>query len=96
MHKDFIPKMHGENGKVDAWQAERQAHWFTTLEEAFLSFGGVLAEPLVDNAKVLVKKNDGKDTIEFNAEFPGIACDVERRALGRRSWRCGKESNECQ
>ncbi|MCA2959160.1 MAG: IS21 family transposase [Silvanigrellales bacterium] len=54
---------------VRAWQAEKQAHWFTTFEEAFLAFGGVPEELLVDNAKALVKKNDGKETVEINAEF---------------------------
>lgn len=54
---------------VRAWQAERQAHWFTTLEEAFLAFGGVPRELLVDNAKALVKHNDGNGGVEFNAEF---------------------------
>lgn len=54
---------------VRAWQAERQAHWFTTFEEAFLAFGGVPGELLVDNARALVTKHKGDEPVEFNAEF---------------------------
>lgn len=37
---------------------ERQADWFEGMEGAFLRFGGVPAEVLIDNAKALVEHHD--------------------------------------
>jgi transposase len=54
---------------VQAFTHERQENWLTALERAFLYFGGVCEEVLVDNARALVKHNDGQGNVVFNAEF---------------------------
>ena len=43
---------------IRASQRERQADWFEGMEGAFLRFGGVPAEVLIDNAKALVEHHD--------------------------------------
>lgn len=53
-----------------AYACERQAQWLAGLEEAFLHFGGVPAELLVDNAKALVTHHDPKTReVTFNETF---------------------------
>lgn len=53
-----------------AYACERQAQWLAGLEAAFLHFGGVPAELLVDNAKALVTHHDPKTReVTFNETF---------------------------
>lgn len=53
-----------------AYACERQAQWLAGLEAAFLHFGGVPAELLVDNAKALVAHHDPKTReVTFNETF---------------------------
>ncbi len=49
---------------------ERQADWFEGMEGAFLRFGGVPAEVLIDNAKALVEHHDSVTReVRFNARL---------------------------
>ena len=43
---------------VQAFGNERQANWLSCMESAFLHFGGVPEEVLVDNARALVSRHD--------------------------------------
>jgi transposase len=53
---------------------ERQADWFEGMEGAFLRFGGVPAEVLVDNAKALVEHHDAVTReVRFNARLHAFA-----------------------
>jgi transposase len=46
---------------------ERQESWFEGLECAFLAFGGVPDEVLIDNARALVAEHDAQTrTVVFN------------------------------
>jgi transposase len=53
---------------------ERQADWFEGMEGAFLRFGGVPAEVLIDNAKALVEHHDAVTReVRFNARLHAFA-----------------------
>jgi transposase len=53
---------------------ERQVDWFEGMEGAFLRFGGVPAEVLVDNAKALVEHHDAATrAMRFNARLHPFA-----------------------
>ena len=54
---------------VRATMSETQADWFAAIEAAFMHFGGVTKEILVDNAKALVDHNDGAGNVRFNRGF---------------------------
>jgi transposase len=43
---------------VRAFRAEKQEHWFAGLESAFMTFGGVPADVLMDNQRALVVRHD--------------------------------------
>lgn len=43
---------------VRAFRGERQEHWFGGMESAFLAFGGVPEEVLLDNARALIQHHD--------------------------------------
>ena len=59
---------------VAAFAHERQAAWFAGLEGAFLHFGGVTDEVLVDNPKPLVAHHDPVTReVEFNERFVAFA-----------------------
>jgi transposase len=53
---------------------ERQADWFEGMEGAFLRFGGVTAEVLIDNAKALVEHHDAVTReVRFNERLHAFA-----------------------
>lgn len=53
---------------------ERQADWFEGLESAFLHFGGVPAEVLLDNARALVEHRDAVTcAVRFSAKLQAFA-----------------------
>ena len=57
-----------------ALRAQRQSAWFAGIEGAFLHFGGVIEEVLVDNAKPLVVRHDAVTReVEFNERFLAFA-----------------------
>ena len=57
-----------------AFANERQSAWFAGLEGAFLHFGGVPDEVLVDNPKPLVARHDPVTReVEFNDRFLAFA-----------------------
>ena len=43
---------------VRAFMGERQEHWFEGMESAFMAFGGVPEEVLLDNARALIASHD--------------------------------------
>jgi len=49
---------HSRRCHVRAFRHERQESWFTGLESAFLAFGGVPEEVLMDNPRALVQRHD--------------------------------------
>ena len=63
---------------VRASLRERQADWFEGMEGAFLRFGGVPAEVLLDNAKALVEHHDARN--------PGGALQRPRLHAFARYW----------
>jgi transposase len=59
---------------VRAFRHERQESWFDGMESAFLSFDGVPAELLFDNARALVMDHDAETrTVVFNAKLLAFA-----------------------
>jgi transposase len=53
---------------------ERQADWFQGMEGAFLRFGGIPSEVLLDNARALVEHHDGTTReVRFNARLHAFA-----------------------
>jgi transposase len=59
---------------VRAFRHERQESWLDGVESAFLAFGGVSEEVLVDNARALVSEHDAETrTVVFNARFLAFA-----------------------
>jgi hypothetical protein len=59
---------------VRAFRHERQESWLDGLESAFLAFGGVPEEVLVDNARALVTAHDIETrTVVFNARLLAFA-----------------------
>jgi transposase len=59
---------------VRAFRHERQENWFDGIESAFLAFGGVPEEVLIDNARALVLEHD-RDTrqVVFNPKLIAFA-----------------------
>lgn len=66
---------------VRAFDHERQSAWLSAIEGAFVYFGGVPRELLVDNARALVTRHDGNG-VEFNPTFAAFCkhWDVTPRA----------------
>jgi transposase len=65
----FSRRMH-----VRASLRERQADWFEGMESAFLHFGGVPAEVLLDNARALVEHHDAVTReVRFSAKLHAFA-----------------------
>jgi len=65
----FSRRMH-----VRASLQERQADWFEGLEGAFLAFGGVPVEVLLDNARALVEHHDAVTReVRFNVGLHAFA-----------------------
>ena len=59
---------------AQAFAHQRQSAWFGGIEGAFLHFGGVTDEVLVDNAKALVVRHDAATReVEFNERFLAFA-----------------------
>ena len=59
---------------VRAFRHERQESWFDGMESAFLAFGGVPEEVLLDNARALVTEHDAENrTVVFNAKLLAFA-----------------------
>nr|WP_244505182.1 IS21 family transposase [Pelagibacterium luteolum] len=59
---------------IRASQRQRQTDWFEGMEGAFLRFGGVPAEVLIDNAKALVDHHDAVTReVKFNARLHAFA-----------------------
>jgi transposase len=59
---------------VRAYRNERQESWLDGLESAFLSFGGVPEEVLMDNARALVTSHDIETrTVIFNEKLKAFA-----------------------
>lgn len=59
---------------VRAFRHERQESWFDGLESAFLAFGGVPEEVLLDNARALVADHDAATrTVIFNTRLLAFA-----------------------
>jgi transposase len=59
---------------VRAFRHERQESWLDGLESAFLAFGGVPEEVLLDNARALVSEHDAVTrTVVFNPRFLAFA-----------------------
>ena len=59
---------------VCAFPHQRQESWFEGLESAFLAFGGVPEEVLLDNPRALVAAHDAATrTVVFNAKFLAFA-----------------------
>ena len=65
----FSRRMH-----VRASLRERQADWFEGMESAFVHFGGVPAEELLDNARALVEHHDAVTReVRFSAKLHAFA-----------------------
>jgi transposase len=65
---------HSRRIHVRAFRHERQASWLDGLESAFLAFGGVPEEVLLDNARALVTNHDAATrTVVFNARLLAFA-----------------------
>jgi len=59
---------------VRAFRNERQESWFDGLESAFVKFGGVPEEVLLDNARALVVEHDAVTrTVVFNDKLTAFA-----------------------
>ena len=57
-----------------AFRHERQESWFEGLESAFLAFGGVPEEVLLDNARALMADHDAATrTVAFNPKLLAFA-----------------------
>ena len=65
---------HSRRCHVRAFRHERQESWFTGLESAFLSFGGVPEEVLMDNPRALVQRHDAASRqVTFNDKLLAFA-----------------------
>jgi transposase len=59
---------------VRAFRHEQQASWFTGLESAFSTFGGVPEHVLMDNPRALVVRHDAVSrTVQFNDKLLAFA-----------------------
>jgi transposase len=65
---------HSRRLHVRAFPHEKQESWFTGLESAFLAFGGVPEEVLMDNPRALVLRHDAASrTVVFNDRLLAFA-----------------------
>lgn len=65
---------HSRRCHVRAFRAEKQEHWFSGLESAFLAFGGVPEEVLMDNPRALVVRHDAVSRrVQFNDKLIAFA-----------------------
>jgi transposase len=65
---------HSRRCHVRAFRHERQESWFSGLESAFLAFGGVPEEVLMDNPRALVVRHDAVSrTVQFNHKLIAFA-----------------------
>lgn len=65
---------HSRRCHVRAFRHERQESWFSGLESAFLAFGGVPEEVLMDNPRALVVRHDTTSRqVRFNDKLLAIA-----------------------
>ena len=65
---------HSRRCHVRAFRNEKQESWFAGLESAFLTFGGVPEEVLMDNPRALVVRHDAASRIvQFNDKLVAFA-----------------------
>lgn len=65
---------HSRRCHVRAFRHEQQASWFSGLESAFTTFGGVPEEVLMDNPRALVVRHDAVSrTVQFNDKLLAFA-----------------------
>jgi hypothetical protein len=65
---------HSRRLHVRAFRHERQESWFSGLESAFLAFGGVPEEVLMDNPRALVVRHDAASRrVTFNDKLLAFA-----------------------
>ena len=65
---------HSRRCHVRAFRHEKQESWFTGLESAFLVFGGVPEEVLMDNPRALVMRHDTVSrSVQFNDKLIAFA-----------------------
>ena len=65
---------HSRRCHVRAFRHEKQESWFSGLESAFLAFGGVPEEVLMDNPRALVVRHDAASrTVQFNDKLIAFA-----------------------
>lgn len=65
---------HSRRCHVRAFRHEKQESWFAGLESAFLAFGGVPEEVLMDNPRALVDRHDAASrTVTFNDKLIAFA-----------------------
>jgi transposase len=65
---------HSRRLHVRAFRHERQESWFSGLESAFTTFGGVPQEVLMDNPRALVARHDAVSrTVQFNDKLLAFA-----------------------
>lgn len=65
---------HSRRCHVRAFRHERQESWFTGLESAFLAFGGVAEDVLMDNPRALVVRHDpASRQVQFNDKLIAFA-----------------------
>lgn len=65
---------HSRRCHVRAFRHEKQESWFSGLESAFMAFGGVPEEVLMDNPRALVNRHDpARRTVTFNDKLIAFA-----------------------
>jgi transposase len=65
---------HSRRCHVRAFRQEKQESWFSGLESAFMAFGGVPEEVLMDNPRALVVRHDAaRRTVTFNDKLIAFA-----------------------
>lgn len=65
---------HSRRLHVRAFLGEKQEHWFTGLESALTTFGGVPEEVLMDNPRALVVRHDAVSrSVQFNDRLLAFA-----------------------
>lgn len=82
---------------VRAFRHEKQESWFRGLESAFLAFGGVPEEVLMDNPRALVIRHDATSrTVQFNDKLLAFAkhWDFAPRACVPYRARTGKTESD--
>jgi len=65
---------HSRRVHIRAFRHEKQESWFTGLESAFTTFGGVPEIVLMDNARALILRHDAVSrTVQFNDKLLAFA-----------------------